>query len=625
MSILTASKINKSYGVEQVLEDVSFTVNEGERIGIVGVNGAGKSTLFRIIAGEIPADSGELFFARDKSLGYLKQRDHFPDGGTVMQEMQKAASEEGKKRFEKERGYSYDNACTGMLRSLAFTDDYFEKPVSKLSGGERTRLALASILLQEPDILLLDEPTNHLDIGTLKWLEGYLASCKSTLLIISHDRYFLDRLTTRIFEIERGRLSAYDGNYSEYKEQKRLRYELDLKHYEHAAAERRRQEDMIRRFKERGTEKLIKRAKSREKRLARSAAPEKPSILRQKLSMSFEQKLGSATEVLIAEDISMSFGKGDEKRQLFSGVNLDIMKGDRICMVGANGVGKTTLLKIIMGKIRPDSGWLKLGQNVIPAYYDQEQRLLDNDKTVLDELHSSYIRYDQTELRSMLGRLGFYGDDVFKRVSELAGGEKAKLSLLKLMMTGANFLIMDEPTNHLDINAREVFEDALLDFPGTLLIVSHDRYLLEKIPTAIYELGPDGIEKYLGNYDYYERKSSSVSSGRAYLEKLAGNAAGGSSAELLSKRERTRMHQKRKEENAARRKLERRLEEAEEAVANSEELIKRIERELCKPEVYSDHERALQLSEELDAAKAELHRNYEVWMELQEEKQNSLA
>ncbi len=625
MSILTATKISKSYGVEQILEDISFSLNESERIGIVGINGAGKSTLFRIIAGEIPADSGELFFARDKSLGYLKQRDHFPEGGTVMQEMQRAANEERKKRFEEKHGYSYDSACTGMLRSLAFTDNYFDKPVSNLSGGERTRLALAAILLQEPDILLLDEPTNHLDIGTLKWLEGYLANCKSTLMIISHDRYFLDRLATRIFEIENGKLRAYEGNYSEYKEKKRIRYVQDLKHYEHAAAEIRRQEDMIRRFKERGTEKLIKRAKSREKRLARIAATEKPSLLRQKLSMNFKQELGSASEVLIAEDLNMSFGKGDARRQIFSDVNMKIMKGERICMVGANGVGKTTLLKIIMGKIRSDGGWLKLGQNVIPAYYDQEQKLLDDDKTVLDELHSSYIKYDQTELRSMLGRLGFYGDDVFKRVSELAGGEKARLSLLKLMMTGANFLVMDEPTNHLDINAREVFEDALLDFPGTLLIVSHDRYLLEKIPTAIYELKPDGITKYLGNYDYYERKSASVTSGKAYLERLADRTAGDSSQELLSKRERTRMHIKRKEEAAARRKLRKMLEEAEAAVAQNEELIEKIEHELCRPDVYSNHERAMELSEKLERAKTELYRNYEVWMELQEENQNSLA
>ena len=620
MSIITASKLNKSFGIETVLEDITFHVNAGDRIGIVGANGAGKSTLLRILAGELRADSGDLYFERGTSLGYLKQRDHFPDGGTVAEEISKAATEEQKAAFEDRHGYSYEKGTRGILRSLAFTDDYLDKPVGTLSGGERTRLAMASLLLQEPDVLLLDEPTNHLDIGTLKWLEGYLKAYRGTLIIISHDRYFLDKLATRIFEIERCRLTAYEGNYTTYKEKKQLQYEQDLKHYEQFQAEVARQEEIIRRFKEHNTEHLVKRAQSREKRLAMLDVPDKPALFREKLKIRFDEKLKSGQDVLQAEDLAMSFTGPEGRKQLFTGVNMDIKKGDRICMVGPNGVGKTTLLKIILGQLQPDSGWLRLGQNVICGYYDQEQRLIDPEKTVLDEVHSTYIKYDQVELRKLLGRLGFYGDDVFKQVKDLAGGEKAKLSLLKLMMTGANFLILDEPTNHLDIAAKEVFEDALLDFPGTLLIVSHDRYLLQKIPTAIYELKPDGITPYLGGYDYYEQKSSSVTSGKAYLETLVKNGRTEEAQKILSKEERAQQRQKEKEEAAAKRRKEKQLTAAEESVSEAENRVTELENMLCLPEIYSDPEKAREVHSELLGAKARLDETYEQWMRLQEEK-----
>ena len=619
MSILTASKLNKSFGIETVLEDVTFHVNAGDRVGIVGANGAGKSTLMRILAGELQPDSGELYFEKGASIGYLKQRDHFPDGGTVQEEVSKAATEKQKEAFEERHGYSYDKGLKGILRSLAFTDDYLDKPVGTLSGGERTRLAMASLLLQEPDMLLLDEPTNHLDIGTLKWLESYLKGYRGTLVIISHDRYFLDKLATRIFEIEHCHLKAYDGNYTTFKEKKQLQYEQDLRHYEQMKAEVARQEEIIRRFKEHNTEHLVKRAQSREKRLAMLDMPDKPTFFREKLKIRFDEKLKSGQDVLQTEDLAMSFTGPEGVKHLFSGVNMDIKKGDRICMVGPNGVGKTTLLKIILGELDPDSGWLKLGQNVVCGYYDQEQKLLDPEKTVLDEVHSTYIKYDQVELRKLLGRLGFYGDDVFKQVKDLAGGEKAKLSLLKLMMTGANFLILDEPTNHLDIAAKEVFEDALLDFPGTLLIVSHDRYLLQKIPTAIYELKPEGITVYLGSYDYYEQKSSSVTSGKAYLETLAKGANPADAQKLLSKEERTLLRQKEKEEAAAKRKRERQLQAAEETVSEAENRVTELENRLCLPEIYSDPEKAREVNSELLAAREDLEKAYEDWMELQEE------
>ena len=622
MSILQARNLNKTYGVETILEDVSFLINKGDRIGVVGINGAGKSTLIKILAGEIQADDGDFSVEQGLSIGYLKQRDHFPDGGTVLEEMQASASDAVKQAFEERKGYTYESGITGILRSLAFTDDYLDKPVATLSGGERTRLALAALLLQEPDLLLLDEPTNHLDIGTLKWLEGFLKNYSGSLVIISHDRYFLDVTVNRIFEIENRHLTAYKGNYTEYKEKKQIIYEEQLKHWEQEQAEIARQEEIIRRFKEHNTEHLVKRAQSREKRLAQIDRLEKPTYFKEKLNIRFTTQLNSGNDVLQAENLSMSFGSGDTKRQLFKGVNIDIKKGDRICIVGPNGIGKTTLLKILLGDLRPDSGWVRFGVNVQPGYYDQEQQNLNPENTVLNEIHSKFIKYDQVELRSLLGRLGFHGDDVFKQVKDLAGGEKAKLSLLKLMMSGANLLIMDEPTNHMDIKAKEVIEDALMDFPGTLILVSHDRYLLSRIPTAIYELGPDGILVFPGKYEYYQQKTASLGSGRAYLSQMGSSNASDKlkneeAQRALSKEERIAARQKEKEEAAAKRKAEKALVNAEARIAELEARIGELEADLCKPEVFSVPSKAAEVSRELEECKQTLDECYNAWLEMQ--------
>ncbi len=629
MSIITGSKLYKYYGIDEILTDVSFNVNEGDRIGIVGANGAGKSTLIKIITGEIEADEGQIFVDRSKSIGYLQQRDHFPDGGTVMEEMQQALSPAEQQAFLERNGYSFESGIRGMLISLAFSEDYFDKPVGLLSGGERTRLALAATLLKQPNVLLLDEPTNHLDIGTLKWLEDYLKNYRGTILVISHDRYFLDRIVTRIFEIENTRLTAYEGNYSTYKQKKQLRYDEDLKHYEQQVEEIKRQEELIARWKGRGTEKLVRRAQSREKRLAHIQRPVKPTMLRESLKINFKEKLQSGNDVLFAEDLSMSFTDEGGTRKLFEGVDLDIKKGDRICLVGPNGIGKTTLLKIILGQLQADSGYMRLGQNVVPGYYDQEQKLLNTENTVLEELHSTYRKYDVQDLRSILGSFLFHGDDVFKKVGDLAGGEKARLSLLKLMMSGANFLIFDEPTNHLDISAKEVFEEALMAFPGTILIVSHDRYLLQRIPTAIYELGTEGITVYLGGYDYYSEKREALGSGKSYLKNMGvatsyingsrQQAAAAAEAEKrLTKEEKQKARQEEKQRQTEARRKERMLREAEERVSALEEKISGLEAELCKPEVFSDQNKAAALADELKTAKNDLEEAYDQWMELQE-------
>lgn len=654
MSLISAAKLNMSYSAEPVLSDVSFHINKGDRIGIVGANGAGKSTLIKILAGELQPESGDFFVSSDISIGYLKQRDQFPDGGTVQEEMEKifkwqrdaekklaelTASMENmpedkneadlliarfhrlQEEFAERRGYSYKGEIRGILSSLAFTEDYYGMPVDQLSGGERTRLALAALLLKAPDLLLLDEPTNHLDLGTLKWLEDYLRGYKGTMVIISHDRYFLDRSVNRIFEIERGRLSSYNGNYSDYKEKKQIKYEEDLKHYEHAMEEIARQEEIIRRFKEHNTEHLVKRAQSREKMLEHMDIPERPVMPSGRLKINFSQNIQSGNDVLKAERLSKSFGEGMNRRMLFENVGFDIKRGDRICIVGANGAGKTTLLEIILGKLDADSGTVRYGVNVIPGYYDQGQKELDENKTVIDELHSRYRKYDRTQLRSLLGSFLFHGDEVFKTVRELSGGEKARLALLKLMMSGANLLVLDEPTNHLDIKAKEVFENALLDFPGTLIIVSHDRYLLRRIPTAIFELNSGGITSYLGNYDYYTEKSAGLGTGRSYLNdpgRLSVSEALQSADEnrARGREERAAARMAEKQLSAEKRRAERQLAKAEEDIRSAEEDVKRLEKELCDPEIYSDPQKGKKTAEMLSEAKSRLDGFYEVWMEL---------
>ena len=604
MSIISVSKLDKYYGITPILTGVSFHVNEGDKIGIVGANGAGKSTLANILTGELPYDDGEIYINKSKSIAYLKQQNHFADSGIVIDEVMKEAGS-----FPTPDGADKRKWALAMLAKLSFTEDYLQKDISVLSGGERTRLALAVVLLKAPDLLILDEPTNHLDIGSLNWLEQYLKSYKGSLLIISHDRYFLDRICSRIFEIEAHKLNVYEGNYTQYLQQKRQRYEVELRHYEKQQEEIRRQEDMIRMMKGHNTEHLVKRAQSREKRLAMMEKSEKPVWLDEKIKLSFKEALSTGNDVLFAEGLSKSYGN----RKLFEGVNLDIKKNDRICIVGENGIGKTTLLKILLGKEDADSGYLKLGQNVMPGYYDQKQEFLHKDKSVLDELHSIYIKYDQTELRALLGRFLFRGEDVFKPVGELSGGEKARLALLELMMSGANLLIMDEPTNHLDVNAMEVIEDALLSFEGTVIVVSHDRYLLKKVPTAILELTENGMVSYLGNYDYYEEKNASIGSANKYIGNLAGGPA---ASAALDKQQRIAQREAEKAEALARRKAEKAKGKLEDEIAAAEAEVKRLEDELCRPEVFGDPMKAAELSRALEEAKTLVDSKYAEWYNL---------
>lgn len=673
MIVLSAKELTKSYGTDVILDKVSFHINKGERVGIIGVNGAGKTTLLKILTGELSCEEGEFFVSSETNIGYLKQDGGFDSENTVMEEVENIFGEfhrmekemeallqrieetagktgddgddgdDGESRrllerydalqekFKERGGYTYRSEMMGILSSMAFGEDSYGKKISTLSGGEKTRLALACLLMKKPDILLLDEPTNHLDIGTLKWLEQYLKSYKGTIILVSHDRYFLDETVTRIFEVENHKLSIYEGDYSFYATERKKRREAEMRRYENQQKEIRRQEDMIRRFKERGTEKLAKRAASREKRLAAMEVVERPAGERDRMKISFRADFQSGRDVLEAGDVSKSFGYGAGRTELFRHVDLDIKRGERVCIVGANGIGKTTLLKILMGEISCNTGRIKIGYNVKFGYYDQGQQLLNGANTVIEEVRDSYGLYSDGEIRNILGRFMFRGEDVFLKVGTLSGGEKARLSLLKLMLSGANVLMLDEPTNHLDIESKEVFEEALLEFPGTSIIVSHDRYFLNRIPTRIMELTSDGIENYLGTYDYYvEKKQQQIQSGKKYLEGMqedreartstaaeeVSKGAGAEAEEHLSSAERRRIQ---KEKEAEERRLRRHREALEKEIQSIEEEIGELEAELCRQEVATDHVKLAEIGKMLTEKKDELDDRYEKWLQLQEQ------
>ena len=665
MIVLSASGLGKTYGTDVILENISFHINAGDRVGIVGVNGAGKTTLLNMLTGELASDSGDFFVAKDTSLGYLKQRDHFDPNKTVIEEVSgifsgldemekeieelnvKIAESSGEDEaqtsqlwnrlnflqheYERLGGYTYKSEITGVMTSMGFGEASHGMKTGSLSGGERTRLALACLLLRKPDILMLDEPTNHLDIGTLKWLEQYLKNYTGTIVLISHDRYFLDSIATHIFDVENHGLTIYKGNYTEYAEKKRQLREAQLRAYTKQQEEIRRQEDLIRGYKERGTEKLAKRAASREKRLAHVERLEKPTGEKSSIKINFNQKFQSGYDTLFGENISYGYPvlkneAFESGRLLFRNVDFDIKRGERICIIGDNGTGKTTLLKIMMGDISPDSGYVKPGHNVEIGYYDQGQMLLHDDLTVMDEIHNEHRLLKDVEIRNILGRFLFRGDAVFHQVKGLSGGEKARLSLLKLMMSGANVLILDEPTNHLDIASKEAFEEALMEYPGTVITVTHDRYFLNRIPDRIFELTPNGLVEFLGKYDYYLEKKALMESGAAHVSSFSTGKteeAGtrkdsldtSKESQLLSAKE--EREQKKKAE-AESRKLEREQNELMARIEELEGLIERAEAEMCLPEIATDHEKLRTLALEVSMWKEDLESTYNRWMDLAE-------
>lgn len=636
MLIMSAKDICKSYGTEIILEDISFSINKGDRIGIVGPNGAGKTTLLSIISGENEATSGSVYIRSGYVTGYLKQKNNFFSEGTVIAEAEKtftnfhemekeinrlneAVSNTDNPDFDRDLnaytylleeyknagGYTYKSELNGILASMGFGEETHNKKISMLSGGEKTRLALATMFLRKPDILILDEPTNHLDLQMIAWLESFLKSYKGTIIVVSHDRYFLDRIVTRIFDMRGTHLVDYRGNYSEYLVKRHEREEVQRREYEKQQKEIARQEEIIRRFKQHNTEHLVKRAQSREKRLSHMELIARPEYSTTELKLSFDADYKSGKDVIITEDLNMGFGN----RTLFKNVSFDIKSGEKICFIGENGVGKTTLLRILMGEETPLDGYLKIGHNVDFGYYDQGQLLLDENETVLGEMKNAYHLYTDTEMRNILGRFLFRGDDVFKSVSSLSGGEKARLSLLKLMLSGANTLIFDEPTNHLDIESKEIVEAAIMEFKGTIIIVSHDRYLLTKIPDRILELRPDGIREFKGRFDYYLEKSAELDA-KEMSDELDENP----NPRLTVEDER----RIKKEREAEKRRIQRAVKSLEEEIHSIEMEIESIENEMCKPERATDVAFLRENSEKISDLKVKLEESYEEWMGLQD-------
>ncbi|HQO43043.1 MAG TPA: ABC-F family ATP-binding cassette domain-containing protein [Bacillota bacterium] len=636
MIILSCKNINKSYGIDVILEDVTFTVQENEKVGIVGVNGSGKSTLLKIIAGDIEMESGEIFIGRNTSIGYMSQDFSFESNSTVYDELltvfapliqmekdlhslelrisglgssaDKEIAEsllksyaDLQEEYKNSNGFGYKSQIKGVLKGLGFSEEDYGKPVSLLSGGQKTRVALGKILLQNFNILLLDEPTNYLDIESVEWLEEYLKNLKCTALIVSHDRYFLDMVTDRTFEIENKTLKEYDGNYSKFVERKQQLREMQLKDYAEQQKEIARQEAIIARFRQYNREKSIRQAESREKALSRIERIEKPDASVKNIGLKFEPSLRSGNDVLAVEDLEKSFDA-----LLFKNVSFDIKRGEKAALLGPNGIGKTTILKIITGALKADSGHVRLGTNVIAGFYDQEQESLNYNNTVIDEIWDEYPHMNQTELRTKLAAFLFQGEDVFKEISRLSGGERSRVALLKLMLSKTNFLLMDEPTNHLDILSKEVLENALMNYSGTVLLVSHDRYFLNKVATRIIELRQEGCLQYNGNYSYYLFKKKQTEAGTACREAEDSEAATVNKNDWL----------KQKEEKSNLRRQQKRLEAVETEIEQHEKRIAEIDDLMKLPEVFTDHIKCQELHDEQNQLKKKLDSLYEEWSEL---------
>ena len=627
MIILSAQHIAKSFGVNAVLRDVSLTVQQGDRIGLVGVNGCGKSTLMRILAGLDAQDGGEISLVRGLRVGYLAQQNMVTSGETVWNELQKVYEQvfamEKKlreledemahahtdaqrfaqlsadydrltQRFEEADGYSWKSMVSGVLNGLGFKPAQYDQCVDSLSGGEQTRLCLARLLLQKPDLLLLDEPTNHLDMETLQWLENYLAAYKGSVLVISHDRYFLDHVCTGIVEILMGASEQYNGNYTRYIAQRQERFESRMRAYEIQQKEIERQQAIIARYRMFNREKSIRAAESREKALDRMEKLEKP-VDERAIRFSFEARRRTGENVLQLTEISKSFGE----KHLFHDLTLRVRAGDRVALIGPNGVGKSTLIKIIVGEEQPDAGFIRYGSNVDIGYYDQHQSTLHADKTALDEIWDRFPQMEQSNVRGALGMFLFTGDDVFKPIHTLSGGEKGRVALTALMLRKDNLLLLDEPTNHLDMDSREVLEDALTDFGGTIITVSHDRYFINRIANRIIEMQPDGVTEYIGNYDdYIERKNRPVA-----VEAEAGKTK----TELEKEKRREKLSRQ------ALRQLKIRAQEAEKAVGVKEAEIAELEAQMADPSLYSDAQKSADVQRAYQKAQQALQTLYEQW------------
>jgi len=636
--ILSCQGISKSFGEKVILEDASFHIEEREKAALIGNNGAGKTTLLRIIMEEIHADAGQVVLAKDKRIGYLAQYQDVQGHLSVYEEllstkqyiidmeerlramevqMKNASGEELDRlmnsytrlthEFELENGYAYKSELMGVLNGLGFTEEDFTKQVATLSGGQKTRVALGKLLISKPDILLLDEPTNHLDMESIAWLETYLLNYPGAVFIVSHDRYFLDKVVTKVIEIDAGQVRMYAGNYSAYAEKKAQLRDAQYKAYLNQQREIKHQEAVIVKLKSFNREKSIKRAESREKMLNKIQRIDKPIEVQGQMRLSLEPRVVSGNDVLTVEDLAKSF----PQQKLFSNISFQIKRGERVALIGNNGTGKTTMLKILNGLLDADAGSFSLGAKVQIGYYDQEHHVLHAEKTIFEEISDTYPTLTETQIRNMLAAFLFTGDDVFKVISSLSGGERGRVSLAKLMLSEANFLILDEPTNHLDIASKEILEEALNSYTGTVLYVSHDRYFINQTATRILDLTNQSVVNYIGDYDYYLEKKEELTEKYAPTAQEATEEA---KEETSSEGKLT--WQQQKEEQARKRKQENELKKVEKRIEELETRDKEIDDTLVLPDVCTNVGRCAELSREKDKIQAELEELYEKWEEL---------
>ena len=652
--ILSVNGLYKSYDGVDILKDVSFHIEENDKLAVTGINGAGKSTLLRQISGLEEPDRGTIVIPRDTQVAYLEQNPETDSQGTIYEEVlaskrdlldmeedirgleqeMKEVSEDSEalsgiyerytrltQEFERRDGYAIRSNVTGILKGLGFDESEFDKQVSKLSGGQKTRLALARILMSEPQLLLLDEPTNHLDIGSVAWLETFLKAYRGAVIVVSHDRYFLDRIANKVLDIDAGRARLYTGNYTAFAEKKAaLRKDL-MKAYLNNQAEIKHQQEVIEKLRRFNREKSIKRAESREKMLAKMEKVEKPFDIDDAMKLHFSPRRQSGNDVLMASGLSKSFGE----QKLFSGVDLDVKRGEKLAIIGPNGTGKTTLLKIINGMLRPDTGEIEYGSRVETAYYDQEHHELDPDNTVFEEISDAYPDMSNTEIRNLLASFLFTGDDVFKRVADLSGGEQGRLSLSKLMLSKANLLLLDEPTNHLDITSKEILEEAIRNYEGTVIYVSHDRYFINRTATRILELWEGHFVNYIGNYDYYLEKkadpdfdSMKALSGREAEAAPAKSRADQRAEELLSdiKREEDRRKlsfEEQKQRKQRLQKLRNGIAACEKEIHGLEQKIFEIDELMTHQEIATNSARLNELSSEKENHETRLSELYDEW------------
>lgn len=632
--ILACQNISKAYGADEILNNINFHIEAKEKLAIVGINGAGKSTLLKIIMGEEEADEGQVIIGKDITVGYLAQHQDTYYDKTIYEELLSVKQdvidlqeqirqleidmkhltgkdlEDALERysrmnhtFEQQDGYAFESMITGILKGLGFLEEDFNRPVSELSGGQKTRVSLGRLLLSRPDIILLDEPTNHLDLNNIRWLEGYLANYDGAVIIVSHDRYFLDKIVTKVVEIENTKGTIYHGNYSYYASKREEVRLSKYRAYMNQQAEIKHQEEVIAKLKQFNREKSIKRAESREKMLDRIERIEKPQEINDEMRLTLTPDIESGNDVLLVEGLTKSYGN----HTIFTNVSMDIKRGERVALIGNNGTGKTTILKIINQLIPKDGGKIVLGAQVHIGYYDQEHQVLHPEKTIFDELQDAYPTMTNTKVRNVLAAFLFTGDDVFKQIKDLSGGERGRVSLAKLMLSNANFLILDEPTNHLDVTSKEILENALKNYTGTLLYVSHDRYFINQTATRILDLTPTGITSYIGNYDYYVEQQLVSTAKQEEKTTVVKN-------ETEAKKD----WKQAKEEQAKERKKQNNIKKCEARIEELETLIASLDEEMAKPDIATDVSKLTRISGEQEQAREELESLYEQWEALSE-------